>query len=117
MGDLTTSLIVHVIDSKTSYKLLLGHPWLHEHEVVVSTLHQCLKYYRDGKKKINSDVKPFTMAESHFADAKLFNEDAVLKEITLAAIASIGKESVKNAKKTRAFPEKSGDGSIKPQQQ
>ena len=79
-------------------------------------MHQLLKYYRENEKRIIGDVKPFTMAESHFADAKLFNEDAVLKEITLA-IASIGKESVKNAKKTRAFPEKSGDGSIKPQQQ
>jgi len=28
MGDLPTTSIFHVIDSKTSYKLLLGRPWL-----------------------------------------------------------------------------------------
>jgi len=50
-----------------------------------------LKYYRDGKKKINGDVKPFNMAESQFADAKLFDGDAALKEITPATVASIRK--------------------------
>ena len=58
IGDFTTSLIFHVIDSKTSYKLMLGCPWLHEHGVVASTLHHCLKYYRKGERKINGDVKP-----------------------------------------------------------
>jgi len=32
MGDLSTSSIFQVIDSKTSYKLLLGCSWLHEME-------------------------------------------------------------------------------------
>jgi len=70
MGDLSASSIFHVIESKTYYKLLLGHPWLHEHGIVASILHQCLKYYRGGERKINSDVKPFTKAELHFADSK-----------------------------------------------
>jgi len=39
IGDLSTSLIFHVIESKTSYKLLLGRLWLHEHGIVASTLH------------------------------------------------------------------------------
>ena len=69
-----------MIDSKTSYKLLLGRPWLHEHGVVASTLHQCLKYYRDGEKKVNGDTKPFTKAEPYFADARFFDENAPLKE-------------------------------------
>ena len=63
MGDLSTSSIFHVIDTKTSYKLLLGRPWLHEHGIVASTLHQCLKYYRGGERKINGDVRAFTRAE------------------------------------------------------
>ena len=45
MENLSTSSIFPVIDSKTSYKLLLGHPWLHEHGIVASIVHQCLKYY------------------------------------------------------------------------
>jgi len=93
MVDLSTTSIFHVIDSKTSYKLLLGRPWLHEHGVVASTLHQCLKYYRDGEKKINGDVKSFAKAESHFADAKFFEEGAPLKETMPAFISSTGKRS------------------------
>jgi len=53
MGDLSTSSIFHVINSKTSYKLLLRCPWLHEHKIVASTLHQCRKYYRGSERKIN----------------------------------------------------------------
>ncbi|KAL2892784.1 Alpha-1 4-glucan:maltose-1-phosphate maltosyltransferase 1 [Bienertia sinuspersici] len=46
--EMTSTMIFHVIDSKTSYKLLLGRPWMHKNGVVASTLHQCLKYYRNG---------------------------------------------------------------------
>jgi len=62
IGDLSTSSIFHIIDAKTSYKLLLMHPPLHGHRIVASTLHQCLKYYRRGERKINDSVKAFTKA-------------------------------------------------------
>jgi len=39
MGDLLTSSIFHVIDSKSFYKMLLGCLWLHEHGIVVSALY------------------------------------------------------------------------------
>jgi len=68
------------------------------------TTNQCLKYYRDRKKKINGDIKPFTVAESHFAKAKFFEEDVALKEIIQDAISSTGKGSVKNVKETRVSP-------------
>jgi len=74
MGDLLTYLIFHVIYSKTSYKLLLGHPWPHEHGIVAFTLHQCLKYYRGGEKKINGDVKSFTKAKLHLTDSKFLKK-------------------------------------------
>jgi len=86
-----TSSIFHVIDARTSYRLLLGRPWLHEHGVVASTLHQCLKYYCDGEKKINGDVKPFTKVESHFADARFFEEGVAPKETMSSTIFSTGK--------------------------
>jgi len=100
IGDLTTSSIFHVIDAKTSYKLLLRRPWLHEHGIVASTLHQCLKYYRDGEKKINGDVKPFTTAGSHFADARFFEEGTIPKETMPSTISSIGKGVAKKASRT-----------------
>ena len=96
VGELSTSSIFHVIEAKTSYKLLLGWPWINEHGIVSSTLHQCLKYYRRGERKINSSVKPFTRAESHFADARLFEEDNTPKETMPATITSTGRGSIKN---------------------
>jgi len=96
IGNLSTTSISHVIDSRTSYKLFLGRPWLYEHGVVASTLHQCLNHYRDGEKKVNGDTKPFAKAESYFADARFFDDDAPLKEAMPATISSTGKRSEKD---------------------
>ena len=48
-GQLITKTKFHVLDAHTSYKALLGRPWLHENHVVPSTLHQCMKYVFEGK--------------------------------------------------------------------
>ncbi|KAL0455334.1 UNVERIFIED_CONTAM: hypothetical protein Slati_0872600 [Sesamum latifolium] len=77
MEDIVSTALFHVIDTKTSYNMLLGHPWLHKNAVVPSTWHQCFKYCRNGiVKKVLGDSKPFTEAESHFADAKYYIEGA-----------------------------------------
>ncbi|KAL0451386.1 UNVERIFIED_CONTAM: hypothetical protein Slati_1116700 [Sesamum latifolium] len=77
MEDMVSTVLFHVIDAKTSYNMLLGRPWLHENAVVPSTWHQCFKYCRNGiVKKVLGDNKPFTEAESHFADAKYYIEGA-----------------------------------------
>ncbi|KAM2695541.1 hypothetical protein EV1_040025 [Malus domestica] len=60
IGELKSSTIFHVNDVRTSYSLLLGRLWIHGNGVVPSTLHQCLKFYREGVKVIQSDTKPFT---------------------------------------------------------
>ncbi|KAK9669832.1 hypothetical protein RND81_13G157500 [Saponaria officinalis] len=90
MGELSSATLFQVIDAKTSYKLLLGRPWLHENGVVASTLHQCLKFYRNGEKKVNGDVKPFTEAETYFADAKFYHENEAPSEMWPTSIASTG---------------------------
>ncbi|KAL0336632.1 UNVERIFIED_CONTAM: hypothetical protein Sradi_4875100 [Sesamum radiatum] len=77
MEDMVSNALFHVIDAKTSYNMLLSRPWLHENAIVPSTWHQCFKYYRNGiVKKVLGDNKPFTEAESHFADAKYYIEEA-----------------------------------------
>ncbi|KAK4406565.1 hypothetical protein Sango_0663000 [Sesamum angolense] len=77
MEDMVSSALFYVIDAKTFYNMLLARPWLHENAVVPSTWHQCFKYCRNGiVKKVLGDKKPFTEAESHFADAKYYIEDA-----------------------------------------
>ncbi|XP_057775222.1 uncharacterized protein LOC130994205 [Salvia miltiorrhiza] len=75
MQDMDSTALLHVIDARTSYNMLLGRPWLHENGVIPSTLHQCFKYYQNGVvRKVVGDHKPFTEAESHFADAKFYLE-------------------------------------------
>ncbi|KAL0411688.1 UNVERIFIED_CONTAM: hypothetical protein Slati_3758500 [Sesamum latifolium] len=77
MEDMVSTALFHVIDAKTSYNMLLSRPWLHENAVVPSTWHQCFKYCRNGiVKKVLGDSKPFTEAESHFAEAKYYIEGA-----------------------------------------
>ncbi|TYK25790.1 ty3-gypsy retrotransposon protein [Cucumis melo var. makuwa] len=71
MDELSNSKLV-IQDSRTTYKLLLGRPWIHGNRVVTSTLHQCFKFYQDGVKKVEADPNPFSEAESHFADAKFY---------------------------------------------
>ncbi|KAL9239139.1 hypothetical protein vseg_013488 [Gypsophila vaccaria] len=91
IDELSSDTLFHVIDARTSFKLLLGRPWAHENGVVASTLHQCLKYYRGGERKINADVKPFTKADSLFADARFFEENGTSSELLPAMISSTGK--------------------------
>nr|XP_027062834.1 uncharacterized protein LOC113689232 [Coffea arabica] len=82
IGELSSSALFHIIEAKTSYNMLLGRPWIHENEIIPSTLHQCFKYCRDGiVKKVTADDKPFTEAETHFADAKFYlHKEAKKKE-------------------------------------
>lgn len=49
LEDFVTKVTFYVINADTTYKALLGRPWLHENWVVPSTLHQCLKYTLGGK--------------------------------------------------------------------
>ncbi|XP_070008233.1 uncharacterized protein [Nicotiana sylvestris] len=80
--DIQSSAWLHVIDAKTSYNVLLGRPWIHENKVVPCTYHQCLKYYEgEVEKTVVADDKPFTEAESHFADAKFYLKNRIVKEL------------------------------------
>ncbi|KAA0055891.1 uncharacterized protein E6C27_scaffold438G00090 [Cucumis melo var. makuwa] len=81
IGDLKVSTIFHVIDSRTTYKMLLGRPWIHENGIVTSTLHQCFKFHKQGIRKVDADSRPFTKAESHFADAKFYTKSEDVSEI------------------------------------
>ena len=90
IGKLKSSTLFHVIDARTSYSLLLGRPWIHENGVIPSTLHQCLKFYQEGVKVIQGDTKPFTEAESHFADAKFYTDENMVPEALPEEIRSTG---------------------------
>jgi hypothetical protein len=72
-GSLKAPTKFYVIDAETSYRVLLGRPWLHSNQVIPSILHQCLKYIENGKqRRIDGDVKPFGVHEIKFDDAQYF---------------------------------------------
>ncbi|XP_074266017.1 uncharacterized protein LOC141588475 [Silene latifolia] len=106
MGDMLSTTLFQVIDAKTSYKLLLGRPWLHENGVVASTLHQCLKYYRDGEKNVNGDVKPFSTVESYFADTRFYEENDTPIEMLPSTIFSTGTKVPKKTDDSKIPTEK-----------
>ncbi|KAK4573564.1 hypothetical protein RGQ29_031496 [Quercus rubra] len=88
IGELTSNVLFHVIDAKTTYNMLLGRPWIHGNGIVPSTLHQCFKYLQNGIKKVNADLKPFAETEAHFADAKFYVEDDIPNEVLPVEIPS-----------------------------
>ncbi|KAA0061095.1 retrotransposon protein putative ty3-gypsy sub-class [Cucumis melo var. makuwa] len=95
IGELQASTIFHVIDSRTTYKILLGRPWIHENGIVTSTLHQCFKFYKQGIRKVDADSRPFTKAESHFADAKFYTKSEDVSE-TISTEVPVTKGTFKN---------------------
>ena len=72
--DLVTKAKFHVIDADTSFRALLGRLWLHEYGMVPSTMHQCIKYLREGEEfRIPGNLQPFTVHEAKiYEDAKYF---------------------------------------------
>ena len=68
------------------YHVLLGRPWLHNHQLISSTYHQCVKGGLNGKPIfIAANPTPFDQSESHFVEASLYDE------ITLAGEAPLSK--------------------------
>ncbi|XP_070057292.1 uncharacterized protein [Nicotiana tomentosiformis] len=104
--DMQSSAWIHVIDAKTLYNVLLGRPWIHENKVVPSTYHQCLKYYEgEVEKKIIADDKPFTEAESHFADAKFYLKNRIVKELKVDDVMN-DKDDESTAKRAEVVADK-----------
>ncbi|KAM1845265.1 hypothetical protein ACFX13_019587 [Malus domestica] len=115
MGELKSSTIFHVIDARTSYNLLLGRHWIHENGVVPSTLHQCLKFYQEEVKVIQGDTKPFTEAESHFADTKFYMDEDIVPEALPEEIKPTGKATPKKQEwQAVPFLGKNDDKLVKP---
>uniref|UniRef100_A0A2N9GKK5 Integrase catalytic domain-containing protein n=1 Tax=Fagus sylvatica TaxID=28930 RepID=A0A2N9GKK5_FAGSY len=75
----------HVIDSVAPYHVLLGRPWLHKHQLVSSTYHQCVKGRLNGKPiRIAANPTPFDQSESHLVEASLYDEITPAEEASLS---------------------------------
>ncbi|KAA0055194.1 retrotransposon gag protein [Cucumis melo var. makuwa] len=120
INDLKASALFHVIDSRTTYKLLLSRSWIHGSGVVMSTLHQGFKFYQDDVKKVEPDSNPFSKAESHFADAKFYLKNDNSPEAMPVEIPLVNKEdnlqlkslvSMEPHENTRTFNSGKGEAS------
>ena len=75
VGPIVALIRFHVIDSAVSYHALLGRPWLHRHELVLSTYHQCVKGRFLGKLiRIPANHTPFNLSKAHYFEANFYNE-------------------------------------------
>ena len=65
----------HVINSKLSYHVLLGRPWLHKHRLIPSTYHQCVKGRLNGRPvRIPANHNPFSQREVNFVETMFYDE-------------------------------------------
>ncbi|XP_059669295.1 uncharacterized protein LOC132314449 [Cornus florida] len=79
IGKFKSSVKFHVIDLDTSYHLLMGQSWIHKFGIVLSSYHQCMKGFWNGKQvMVRCSDRLFTKRESHMVEVGFFNklEDA-----------------------------------------
>ncbi|KAH7857764.1 hypothetical protein Vadar_016262 [Vaccinium darrowii] len=75
VGTKTLTTPFFVVNSRSSYNLLLGRDWIHVCMAVPSTLHQCLIFWHgDDVEVVWADKRPF-LASSNHADAKLYDNE------------------------------------------
>uniref|UniRef100_A0A2N9GD42 RNA-directed DNA polymerase n=1 Tax=Fagus sylvatica TaxID=28930 RepID=A0A2N9GD42_FAGSY len=85
VGPIVAFTRFHVVDSVVPYHILLGRPWLHKHQLIPSTYHQCVKGRLNGKPIcIAANSAPFDQSESHFVEAALYDEITPAGEASLA---------------------------------
>ena len=77
IGPIQGSTTFHVIDAPVSYHLLIGRKWLHDHHLIPSTWHQCIKGHWKGKDVfIRATKNPFEQNEAYFTESTFFDEFA-----------------------------------------
>lgn len=90
VGQIKKPTRFHVINTRPSYHILLGRPWIHKARAVPSSLHQCLKAVVNGKcVTIPTSIMPFKRREAHIVEVAFFEEAAPDGEATLTIPRSV----------------------------
>uniref|UniRef100_A0A2N9J030 MULE transposase domain-containing protein n=1 Tax=Fagus sylvatica TaxID=28930 RepID=A0A2N9J030_FAGSY len=85
VGPIVVLTRFHVVDSVVPYHILLGRPWLHKHQLIPFTYHQCVKGRLNEKPiRIAANPMPFDQSESHFVEVALYDKIAPAGEASLA---------------------------------
>ena len=75
VGPIVALTRFHVINAKVSYHVLLGCPWLHNHRLIPSMFHQCIKGRLNGRPvRIPANRNPFSQGELNFVETMFYDE-------------------------------------------
>ena len=75
VGPIVALTRFHVINSKVSYHILLGRPWLHKHCLIPSTYHQCVKGRLNRRPiRIPANLNPLSQGEINFVETMFYDE-------------------------------------------
>ena len=78
VGPIASLARFHVVKIMVSYHVLLGRPWLHKHQLVSSTYHQCVKRRLNGRIIcIAANPSPFEQAEAHLVETMFYDQWAL----------------------------------------
>ena len=81
VGPIASLARFRVVKTKVSYHVLLGRPWLHKHQLVPSTYHQCVKGRLNGKmRRIVANPSPFKQVEAHLVETMFYEQWAPSRE-------------------------------------
>ena len=85
VGPITSLARFHVVKIEVSYHVLLGRPWLHKHQLVSSTYHQCVKRRLNGRIIcIAANPSPFEQAEAHLVETMFYDQWAPYGKISVS---------------------------------
>lgn len=80
VGPIASLTCFHVVKIEVSYHILLGQPWLHQHRLIPSTYHQCMKGRLNGRMIwIAANQSPFKQAEVHLVETILYDEQGTIR--------------------------------------
>ncbi|XP_058211507.1 uncharacterized protein LOC131323676 [Rhododendron vialii] len=81
IGSKTLTTPFFVVNSRSSFNILLGRDWIHACLAVPSTLHQCLIFWnQEDVEVVWADRRPFHASTNH-AEARLYDEDVGLMKV------------------------------------
>ena len=84
MGPVQDQTCFHVIDANVAYHVLIGRKFLHTHNIIPSSRHQCIKGHWKGKEIFIPATKaPFERNEVNFTEAAFFEEMAEEGEVAI----------------------------------
>ena len=75
VGPIASLARFHVVKTKVSYHVLLGRPWLHKHQLIPSTYHQCVNGRLNGRMiHIATNQSPFEQAKAHLVETMFYDQ-------------------------------------------